>query len=86
MDWDDYAYEEMLMVQHTWSESVEDYIAEHNDQELIVEAREVLSSTPNGYIAADIAKIHSILIKGIAYQRFSPKQRYAIADFILTNT
>ena len=82
----DDCYEQYMIEQCLWNEDVERYIKSKSLPELFQATRRILAQLTKEGIEdeADVVKIRSILIKGIANQYLSERQKYALGDFVLT--
>lgn len=82
----EYAYVEALQDQFYWREEVITYTKKFTDQQLILEAKEVLSEKKSFVQQNLFVNIRSIITHGIVHNHLSEKQRFALGDFILKNS
>lgn len=80
----DEAWEMALMDDYTWSDTVESYLDEVSNNELVAEVRTVLNDPDTLKSENETNKMWGILTYYRGYQRLTDKQRYALADFVLS--
>lgn len=82
----EYAYADMMQEQFYHREAVNEYTEQFTVQELVLEAKEVLSEKKSFIQQNMFVNIRSIITHGLVNNHLSDKQRHTLGDFILKNS